>query len=1199
MKAKKITAAFLAFSLVLGTTLAGAGVSAIDSSAAEASSAVDTTEREVWVSYPETDYNCVSNYGSQYRISNQDNANITQCGVDGTYGLELTGKGTAFLGFGKTNFLERSTEYVFELTAKSDGVIPNLRLGYEWSLGEWKRNNYTDGIDNWTTYTREITSDSATSWDTFSIEWKAADGAKLYIDDLKIYKKDDETKTNIFTKGNFDKWHYYQAGVDNTEIPDSVYVPIEKSNLGVSGGFSENITSLDNVTVESGVGVKSSSALKITANTDVRKTMLIGMGGHNDTYFASGKTYRVGLKAKKFGDVETLPLALATTNGSWPTTVICEFELSDEWQYYGVDFTFSGDFDKAGYKNIGFKNLTVPDGSYVLIDDIEFYDTALENKDNYFTKGSFDKAVYTSKLITSVNSDKFTYKSVSIDDYEFEWDNYGMVDISNPGEGFNGSSALKITGDGDTHAFWPKIGVSVLASDTEYLMRFKARTDKADSVSKFDIGLTRRWNQSKPQLAISFESAAGIDEIDENWREYSAIVKTDSSYKGNWQFIYINSNIDEGVALYIDDIELYKVDLSNPYTAQGDNIYAYPKGNFDYETEICNELSETTDALFTAQYITDWTDDKLGFSAEVISIDNAKSGNNVLKLGGLEHSQNGRVYYEIPTIQPQRTYVIEFWAMVTGEGNSRGYVKLNDRDTGENENSGVSESQTVFSYNTNNKAEPKAWRHYTVTYTDKTTTTDKFWWPGLEIGFAGDAGTALLIDSISIRDVEHYGADAPNCFPDAGFEIVTKSVDWSSDKFYSNNDASDFSFMTGLEKRVGLMGPSLKSADIYDDIMRENGDFDYNGLVIIQTGNAEIARYEAETAKALGKDIWYQITNSVTDADKIKIEYIASEIQAAAPDNFQGFYFDEPNYIFESNTDFKTATKYLRETYKKRVFSMLKDISLKTDASSDSVKVTLGENSHEYVTDIGYWNYSLEYADAWAEKFTNAINNAGISADARKWVCTILGANDATDTEEKAITLFTKMVDGAKQIDGFGGILLYSTGDTNGYELHKLTDGKAVYDNYRKLIIAAANEFGEKTADTVVISGIDSISSDGVAIVNDLGRKVSSITAGCVYTSRLSVNINDAQASADDILVTGAKIEIDAITSKTPITVELAVKNDVTGDGHADITDLVRLKKISVGSVSGSAAQLAAVGATAETGIAALHIGAYRTFLLK
>lgn len=233
----------------------------------------------------------------------------------------------------------------------------------------------------------------------------------------------------------------------------------------------------------------------------------------------------------------------------------------------------------------------------------------------------------------------------------------------------------------------------------------------------------------------------------------------------------------------------------------------------------------------------------------------------------------------------------------------------------------------------------------------------------------------------------------------------------------------------------------------YDIIEDENYDM-FNTFLL--AGNKEFQIRQAKDAAAQGKKVWADVNdiiclgsaekpqNNLNGSWRELIDEYATAIYAVAGDAFQGFYFDEPSIHF-TDMDFTRVTKYMRETYKRRVFALHTSgaFLVPWNKGMDIIgyKATRADNmiptaeNHKYVTDSGWWRYgSLQRmngiapaVDQWTKLCEQVLN-----PKMRKWITLPIGTFDWLSTEEETMSVTYEMFKANSRIDGFGGVLYYT-----------------------------------------------------------------------------------------------------------------------------------------------------------------------------
>ena len=762
------------------------------------------------------------------------------------------------------------------------------------------------------------------------------------------------------------------------------------------------------------------------------------------------------------------------------------------------------------------------------------------------------------------------------------------------------------------------MGKDSLKPTTKYMIKLKAKVSAEKACTQLNVGISDRWQWISGQSlnwAFELSDEAGLANIGTDWREITAYITTSDKAQGSYRRVHLLVNATEGSTVYIDDIEVYEVG------GDGENLFS--QGSFGRVNSVVAIDAGDELPQLSCKYIDDWTKNEEtnptgnGFDAKPIATSLALTGKHALAVGfNPQNTISGRVWFELTGIDTGKTYKVKFSTLVVGDLTK---LRINMKDglsttTEDGKTPTVTLLERTPSFVATagesrpyKKLSSEGWQTYEFTFTDEFDSSVGFTWPGMEVLITGNANSGLLFDDVSIYEIDGTDEEKPNLFDSQGFEKqAVEPADFSSDKFYSNNDPADMSFMQNLPKSIGFYGTNYKdNSDIFNAVLKENSDFAYGNTFLIDSSSIELAEYETKRALARGKEIWVALNSRVSESGAIVADYqtkvaeIANLVQGIAGDAFQGFYFDEPHYRFESNEKFAEVTKYLRETYKKRVFAMLKHDSF----TSANANVTVTEEAFKYVTDVGYWNYSIGGMTDRIQKF-NTVALPNLNENARVWIAPLMGTHvtkdddgniiENIDTEEETIQIFNTMIAGIKSDARFGGIMIYSLGDTNGYNLHKLgEDGKAQYNNYRNILLTVADEFAGK--DTLA----NKFNEDGILVVN-ANETLADCEEIAMYVANSTVTVLDGEEDkgAEAILnKTGLTVKINLLASGGVKEVKVAVVGDPNGDGASDIRDFIRMKKLS-SNADAPAEELAAAGTTKAVGIKAIHLSAFKQILL-
>lgn len=161
---------------------------------------------------------------------------LTSDAYSGNYALAMTGveSNMDYTIAHSINGLEEGAEYTFEGYFKKVGDFSYISLMYGSTFLSLKN----ESIPTWTKYTGTFTAGTGT---TFSIFAVSPQGGQLLVDDLVIYKSDDETKTNLLENGDFETASgaaYEQLKIDKafSELPISVEAQLRLHANAEQGG---------------------------------------------------------------------------------------------------------------------------------------------------------------------------------------------------------------------------------------------------------------------------------------------------------------------------------------------------------------------------------------------------------------------------------------------------------------------------------------------------------------------------------------------------------------------------------------------------------------------------------------------------------------------------------------------------------------------------------------------------------------------------------------------------------------------------------------------------------------------------------------------------------------------------------------------------------------------------------------------------
>lgn len=352
------------------------------------------------------------------------------------------------------------TEFVLEAktkgySASADSMKFSLEQSpYSWSDGSEDTYNYAlKSYDKWVTFTKEFKKNAA--GDLFIIirsgGYTAAD---LYIDNIKVYAKDDESRTNLISKGNFyttepattlDGWtgSYYGNLSLAYNNPDTDTCRITVVNEGANDAgavyFHRENTDADGRPTARIIYKISNGALE---KYDVGTEFVLEAK-------TKGKSPSPGNDSMKFS-LEFSPYAW--TDGS---DVVYNYELnSSSW------VTFTKEFKKNAAGDLF---IIVRSGGYTAadfyLDNVKVYAKNDESKTNLIANGDFCEK----EAVVSDSSavDNLPYKVNNVPGFDIGMLNDvlgGDKDISVvPGGSYDGSAAVEIRGGDSAERYFQQL----------------------------------------------------------------------------------------------------------------------------------------------------------------------------------------------------------------------------------------------------------------------------------------------------------------------------------------------------------------------------------------------------------------------------------------------------------------------------------------------------------------------------------------------------------------------------------------------------------------------------------------------------------------------------------------------------------------------------------------------------------------------
>ena len=490
---------------------------------------------------------------------------------------------------------------------------------------------------------------------------KGSSGCVVLIDELRIYATDDETKENIFLGsglkdysggveqvGDFDKKIYpnrvdtgdsgsYEAADeigyylgDADTAPGNDITILDKNGNKLSG---EELSAAAPLIVEG--GTKKSNALSLYSKNPVSQYLM--RFRIKDGYFTDnitvGKDYIVELNAlRSRGEITSIKAGLYNGDSKviektkgFGGAYLDENAGEDGWTNLKFTNTASAD---SKYIYISF---ALPEGGELMVDDISLYAADDVSKTNLLTEdalqinsdgkaysggaeyvGTFDKRVnyYIGKIEENPDESK-----VYVSDgpyYETHWSIPLYPEISEPGDGFNDSYALKLGNDetlkNEVHFMAGKL--QTLKGGGDYTVSFKIRV-KEGSLRAFTAGiLENSVSNPVPEDATFGYNICAQDDgtlINEEWHEvkFSTVV---GSCTNNWKRVVIAYEANEGGAvLLIDDVLVYET--NDPDKTPIDFLKGVKgEAKFDIEAVRGTPVNETqtTDELVPAKFY-DWS----------------------------------------------------------------------------------------------------------------------------------------------------------------------------------------------------------------------------------------------------------------------------------------------------------------------------------------------------------------------------------------------------------------------------------------------------------------------------------------------------------------------------------------------------------------------------------------------------------------
>ncbi len=698
------------------------------------------------------EYDCIPNYSDEYHLPLNETVSIDKVGVEESYALKIEGNGSENKGNIKlgTNdgYLKGGTEYTVSFKMKKFGSVDlfNAGLVYDWN------NNFFNFVptDDWQEYSFNITpvndpESGNTGWNHILLKWKLPSGSELYIDDISVYKTDDEAKTNLFNKGAFDATAHEESPVDETPVKGALYSPAALEEEPMNAKIVEN------------QGVKGSYGVKLEGTG---KSVTAQIRYDNRPGLQNYTEYYVEFKAKKSGNVSSFAAGIREqyTNHvaiSFGNAQSVNSRISDDfYNYYRVKYTTDGtplgSDGKGAWTYVTF-TFTADEGAYILIDDIKIYETDDEEEYNTFRKGSFDYRYYDLEFDNSDDGSRYIPRKIT--EYSKRHNFYvtGTEDEINstisiaPNEGVKGSSALKIEGTGVNNCFKISMNsLSELVNDADYRIGLKVKIESngnaiVTSETFFQYGLVERWNR---HYTLNFSGAKFRECLSNEYHYYQFEYTTDKNCDRAWSYMLFNYNIPEGMSLYIDDIELIPISEKANWITDGDGnpINLLRKSTFDMKDLGQDDANFTDVKPMNVTPVLTYSDTSL--DPYVATVTDAPSGSYCLAFGFDDKPLNGSHLQYITPSMPGESYKITFWVKVIGEVENAAFYMSDGRWL--NHTYGVDFSQY----------ETGKWTKFEIIYNDKTTPYEAETYRRIKFELEAPAGSGMLIDNITVTRVD-------------------------------------------------------------------------------------------------------------------------------------------------------------------------------------------------------------------------------------------------------------------------------------------------------------------------------------------------------------------------------------------------------------------------------------------------------------
>lgn len=661
--------------------------------------------------------------------------NKSDVGYKGSYGgqvvvndAETKGIGSGVYGqlrFANVGTLETYTEYYIDFKVRKTGNI----TGFQMRVRERWQDHQAFMLTSPELVSTYLTED----WSHYIVKYKTnhdtvgahsyvkfiAYGdtdAAVYVDEVRVYKVEDASKTNILSNGDFDtvriavdvntEWKdfgaFEQAAVDDNYLEDVYYSPngliSEKDgsyNISEFGGISNYgnrvLPKNENAAIQR-VGADGSFALTLKGN-GVKQEAFITVGTKVNVMKLE-KTYVISMDVKVTGTITTLTQSITH---NWVTT-IHDIPATADWATYSYEITPLKDGAKdSGWNHIGIQWNAAADAT-IFIDNIKVIDK--ETGENLFPEGTFDNP----KNVGPNGS----YKIEEFDAISNFAANRHLPNNPNASVekiGVDGSFGLRLKGNAAKQDGHITIGTktNVFARGTTYVITMKAK--KIGDITEFTSGITYEWKW----YPTAFE-------LTDEWETYSFEITPATVPEGtsatSWYHLGYEWTAPVGSEVLIDDISIFAKDTTN-------NLF--PEGVFDNPADR-------------------------GLSQNVVAAEGeGVRGSIAGKLVGTGKESESEYIFEYANVLENNTeYYIEFKVKRSGNINSFGV--------------GLKEAETVHPViewkdtDANLRISDEVYYNYRVKYTTTDECDDGFA-SGVMFKFKAPVGSYVLLDDVRVYKV--------------------------------------------------------------------------------------------------------------------------------------------------------------------------------------------------------------------------------------------------------------------------------------------------------------------------------------------------------------------------------------------------------------------------------------------------------------